>query len=375
MAVTYGKFEMPTKITVNEDKARPNFAQFIVEPFERGFGHTLGNSMRRILLTSLEAPAIVSIRIEGVPHEYMSVEGIIEDMTNIVLNLKGALLRKLPSDNNDSARDARVITSIIEVTQDDLDENGGYYEVKLEDIVEDSYFEVVNPDHKLFTATVPMKRQIDLKVKIGRGYVPTERLEVIDKGVGEILVDAAYSPVRLVNYFVEHTRVGEATNYDRLVLEVETDGRVTPAEAVTFASQIGLKHFDVFNQVKTHAIVFEDREKRSSSEDDELLEKLALKIDEIELSVRSTNCLSGANIETIAELILIPERRMLEFKNFGKKSLNEIKQKLYEMGLSLGTDLSRYGITLDNVKEKMREYHELHRENHEALAGEERYEA
>jgi DNA-directed RNA polymerase subunit alpha len=371
MAVTYGKFEMPTKIVVNEDKSRPNFVQFVLEPFERGFGHTLGNSMRRILLTALEAPAIVSVRIEGVPHEYMAVEGIIEDMTNIVLNLKGALLRKLPTDNNDSARDIRAITSVLEVTQDDLDANGGYYEVKLGDIVKPGNFEVVNPDHKLFTATIPMKKQVDLKVKMGRGYVPTERLNIPEKNQDEILIDASYSPVVLVNYSILNTRVGEATNFDKLVLEVETDGRITPAEAVTFASQIGLKHFDVFNQVKTHAIVFEDRERSSSSEDDELLDKLALKIDEIELSVRSTNCLSGADIETIAELILIPERKMLEFKNFGKKSLNEIKAKLDEMGLSLGTDLSKYGITLDNVKEKMREYHELHRDKGEVFTDEE----
>lgn len=371
MAVTYGKFEMPTKILVNEDKTRPNFAQFIAEAFERGFGHTLGNLMRRILLTSLEAPAIVSVRLEGVSHEYMAIDGIVEDMTNIVLNLKGALLRKLPTTQDDSSRDIRAVTSIIEVTQEDLDEGGGFHVVTLGDVVKESFYEVVNPHHKIFTATKPMKRQIDFKVNIGRGYVPSEKIAVYEKGVDEILLDASYSPVRLVNYFVEHTRVGEATNYDRLVLEVETDGRVTPSEAVTFASQIALKHVDVFNQVKTQTIIFEDRERGAGSEDDELLEKLALKIDEIELSVRSTNCLSSADIETIAELILIPERKMLEFKNFGKKSLNEIKQKLDEMGLSLGTDLSRYGITLDNVKQKMREYHEQHRDKAEVFTGEE----
>lgn len=358
MAVKYGKFEMPQKILVNEDPAKPNFAQFIAEPFERGFGHTIGNPMRRVLLSSLEAPAIVSLCMEGVPHEFSAVEGIIEDVTNIVLNLKGALLRKLPHEEEPSSREPRVISTVVEVTQDDLDANGGSYEVKLKDIVQEGIFEIVNPGLKIFTATQPMSRKIDLKVMIGRGYVPTERFEFAEKSLNEILIDACFSPVRLVNYYVENTRVGQDTDFDRLVIEVETDGRVTPSEALTFASQIWHKHIDIFNELKTHSIVFTTKDKGSASEEDELLDKLCLRIDEIELSVRSTNCLSGANIDTIAELIMIPEREMLGFKNFGKKSLNEIKDKLLALGLSLGTDLSEYGITSENVKEKMKELHE-----------------
>jgi len=366
MSVMYGKFEMPEKILVNENKEKPNFAQFIAEPFERGFGHTLGNSMRRILLSSLEAPAIVSVTIDGASHEFMAVDGIIEDVTNIVLNLKGALLRKLPFEEDPDSRDLSVITTMIEVTQEDLDANGGSHVITLGDLVPSSNFEVINPSLKIFTATEPMTKKIDLKVMIGRGYVPSERFE-FEKTAHEILIDASFSPVRLVNYYVENTRVGQDTDFDRLVIEIETDGRVTPTEALTFATQIWNKHIAVFFELKTHTISFHDKEVSGRSGDDELLDKLCRRIDEIELSVRSTNCLSSRDIETIAELILIPEREMLLFKNFGKKSLTEIKEKLAEMNLSLGTDLSQYGITRENVKEKMRELSEKKKNTNEAL--------
>lgn len=358
MTVKYGKFEMPHKITVDQETATLTYTRFIAEPFERGFGHTIGNSMRRMMLSSLEAAAIISVRIEGIPHEYMSIEGIVEDMTNIILNFKGALLRKLILEDTPGARDPRIVTTILEITQDDLDQNDGQYAVTLSDVIKDSNYELVNPELHLFTVTKPMRRQIDLRIAIGRGYVPSERHIVRDKTADEILVDAAFSPVRLVNYYVENTRVGQDTDFDRLVIDVTTDGRVTPAEALNFASQIGTKHFDVFGKVKAHTLSFEEGIGEGNADQDEMMEKLALRIDEIELSVRSTNCLSGANIETIAELVSIPERKMLEFRNFGKKSLNEIKAKLTDMGLHLGMDLSRYGITQDNVKEKIRAFYE-----------------
>lgn len=358
MSVKYGKFEMPQKITLDEETATDTFARFVAEPFERGFGHTIGNSMRRMMLSSLEAPAIISVRIEGIPHEYMSVEGIVEDMTNIILNFKGALLRKLPTDENPYSRDTRMLSCILEVTQDDLDKNRGQYQVTLSDIVDDGSFEVVNPDLHLFTVTRPTTRQVDIRVAFGRGYVPSERHVVRDKTSDEILIDAAFSPVRLVNCFVENTRVGQDTDYDRLIFEVTTDGRITPTEAVSFAAQIGMRHFEVFSQNDAYELSFDEDHGGLDTDQDEMMEKLALRIDEIELSVRSTNCLSGANIETIAELVSIPERKMLEFRNFGKKSLNEIKAKLSEMGLHLGMDLARYGITADNAKERIRHHFE-----------------
>lgn len=358
MSVKYGKFEMPQKITLDEESAMPTYARFIAEPFERGFGHTVGNSMRRMMLSSLEAVAIISLRIEGISHEYMCIEGILEDMTNIILNFKGALLRKLPMDDTPYSREPRILTHLLEITQEDLDKHKGQYHVKLQDVIKDGNFEIVNPNLHLFTVTKPMRRQIDLRVAFGRGYVPSERHVVRDKTSDEILIDAAFSPVRLVNYLVENTRVGQDTDFDRLIFEITTDGRVTPVEAISFASQICIKHFEVFSKVKAHALSFDEGLGEGDGDQDEMMEKMSLRIDEIELSVRSTNCLSGANIETIAELVSIPERKMLEFRNFGKKSLNEIKAKLHEMNLHLGMDLARYGITADNAKDRIRQYHE-----------------
>ena len=201
-----------------------------------------------------------------------------------------------------------------------------------------------------------MKKRVDLKVAIGRGYVPSERHDIQDKVVDEIVIDSAFSPVRLVNYFVENTRVGQDTDYDRLILEVTTDGRVTPQEALTFATQIGVLHLGVFDTLKFQDLSFDHEELESDTDRDELLAKLALRINEIELSVRSTNCLAQANIDTIAELVIMPEPEMLKFRNFGKKSLNEIKAKLEDMSLHLGMDLSRYGITRDNVRKVIDEY-------------------
>lgn len=366
MTVKYGKFEMPQKIVLDNDTATPTFGRFVAEPFERGFGHTVGNSLRRMLLSSMEAPAIISVRIEGVPHEYMAIDGVIEDMTNIILNLKGALLRKLPMQDDSYSREPRILTHKLEITQEMLDKNKGQYNVRLGDIIKEGMFEVVNPDLHLFYVTKPLKKQIDLRVAFGRGYVPSERHSIRDKTSDEILIDSPFSPTRLVNYFVENTRVGQDTDFDRLILEITTDGRLTPSEALSFASQIGMRHFEVFNKIKSFAISFDEGRGESDTDDDELMDKLGLRIDEIELSVRSTNCLSGANIDTIAELVSIPERKMLEFRNFGKKSLNEIKAKLEDMGLSLGMDLSRFGITADNVKEKVTKFQELRKGKREA---------
>ena len=232
MAVKYGKFELPTKIKVDESGRSGTYARFIAEPFEKGFGHTVGNALRRIIFSSLEAPAIMSIRIEGVPHEYMAVEGIIEDMTHIVLNLKNALLRKLPTDEEGITRESKVVSKILDISADMLDKNNGQYAVTLKDLIGLSDFDVVNPDLTIFTFTKPMTRKVDIKVAMGRGYVPSERHMLAEKGVDEIVIDSAFSPVRLVNYFVENTRVGQDTDFDRLILEVTTDGRITPEEAL-----------------------------------------------------------------------------------------------------------------------------------------------
>jgi len=355
MAVRYGKFELPNKISLSESSKDGKFARFIAEPFERGYGHTMGNAFRRILLSSLEAPAIVSVRIEGVPHEYMAVEGIIEDMTHVVLNLKGALLRKLLTSEDSGSRRPRSIINTLEVTAEQLDKHNGQYPVTLQEFIGKTDFDIVNPELVIFHVTQPMNRRIDVKVAIGRGYVPSERHD-FDTVVDEIVIDSTFSPVRLVNYFIENTRVGQVTDFDKLILEVTTDGRVTPEEALGFATQLAMHHFDIFKQIKDEQLIFETGEEDSDTDKDALMQKLALKINEIELSVRSTNCLSGADISTIAELVIMPESEMLRFRNFGKKSLNEIKAKLEEMGLYLGMDLSKLGITRENVKDVINEY-------------------
>lgn len=353
MPVKYGKFEMPEKIKLDESSRTSTFARFLVEPFERGFGHTLGNALRRIMLTGLEAPAILSIRMEGVPHEYMAIEGIVQDMTHIILNLKGALLRRVEVEGDRHPRELFHHTKMLDVTPEMLEKGGGAYKVTLGDLFEGSDFEAVNASAIIFTVTQPMTKKIDFRIGIGRGYVPSERHASFEKLPDEIVMDSSFSPVRVVNYFVENTRVGQDTDYDRLVLEIGTDGRITPVEALTFAAQIGILHYQIFDQIKSHAVLFERGEMASNRDRDEILQKLCLKINEIELSVRSTNCLANANINTIGELVMMPEPEMLRFRNFGKKSLTEIKQKLDELGLALGMDLAKYGITRENIKEMM----------------------
>lgn len=357
MLVKFGALERPLRIVIDEASATPVYGKFIIEPFERVFGHSVGNALRRVLLTSLETPGIVSFRLEGVLHEFMAVEGIVEDVTNIVLNVKGSLLRKFASDETNMSRETRFVTAVIDVSQSDLDANRGSVEIKLGDMMKNSPFEVVNPQHVLFTVTKPMKRQMDFRVGFGRGYVPAERQNISNKMDGEIVLDTAFSPVILANYAVENTRVGQDTDYDRLVLEITTDGRITPSEALSFSAQILMRSLEVFNQIQEHEIFFEQPDD-GSNDDDRLQEKLLQKIKEIELSVRSTNCLDLANIETIAELVCNGRQKMLGFRNFGKKSLNEIESKLSEMGLTLGMDLSRFDITPENVKDRVKELEE-----------------
>jgi len=352
MQVKFAAQERPRRVVVKD--ASPTYAKFIIELYERVFGHSVGNALRRILLTSLETPGIIAFRMEGVPHEFMAVDGISEDVTNIVLNVKGARLRRLLTDDSSVTREGRFISTPLEVTQDDLDKNKGSVSITMGDVLSNTPFELINPDLHLFTVTKPMSRQIDFRIGFGRGYVPSERHEIPNKAEGEIVLDTQFSPVVLASYVVENTRVGQDTDYDRLVLEVTTDGRLTPTEALSFAAQILGSNTEVFEQLQEPELTYEDKS-TESGDDDKLLEKLTRRIDEIELSVRSTNCLSNQHIDTLAELVCIPEKKMLEFRNFGKKSLFEIRAKLMDLGLSLGMDLSRFNINPDNVKDRIKE--------------------
>ncbi|AAF38004.1 DNA-directed RNA polymerase, alpha subunit [Chlamydia pneumoniae AR39] len=356
----YDKFELPEAVKMLPVEGLPidKHARFIAEPLERGMGHTLGNALRRALLIGLEAPAIISFAMTGVLHEYMAIEGVIEDVTNIILNLKGALLKKYPMQDSSLGRTTQVLKASISIDASDLAAANGQKEVTLQDLLQEGDFEAVNPDQVIFTVTQPIQLEVVLRIAFGRGYTPSERIVLEDKGVYEIVLDAAFSPVTLVNYFVEDTRVGQDTDFDRLVLIVETDGRVTPKEALAFSTQILTKHFSIFENMDEKKIVFEEAISIEKENKDDILHKLILGINEIELSVRSTNCLSNANIETIGELVIMPEPRLLQFRNFGKKSLCEIKNKLKEMKLELGMDLTQFGVGLDNVKEKMKWYAE-----------------
>ncbi len=366
MSVTYGKLEMPEKIVVDEATATPTFAKFIAEPFDKGFGHTVGNSLRRILLSSLEAPAIISVRIQGVPHEYMAVEGIVEDMTNIVLNLKNALLIYAPAEGRDPHHHSRKITTITKKL--DIEDLGKsrHVSVTLGDLVGDHpLFKAVNPDLHLFTATQPMKRTVELKVMMGKGYVPSERHVIEEKLVDEIVIDSAFSPVTLVNYYVEKCRVGQDTDFDTLILEVTTDGRISPKKALSLAAQIGIKHFDVFDDETADRLSFETEAGDRDTDLDTLVLQLMKSVHDVELSVRSANCLKNADIHTMGELVLREESEMLKCRNFGKKSLTEIKEKLKELGLELGEDLTSLAekmgapvgdITAKNINKLLQDY-------------------
>ncbi|MEG0037270.1 MAG: DNA-directed RNA polymerase subunit alpha [Victivallaceae bacterium] len=360
VSLLYDKFELPEFVKMDALKGDDMSvkARFIAEPLERGMGHTLGNALRRILLIGIEAPAIVSFSMDGVSHEYMALEGVVEDVTNIILNLKGALLKKFASEGSPLGRGVRTLTTDLNIDAAELAVCGGGKKVILSDLIPEGDFEVINPEHLIFTVTKPMSARIMLKVAFGRGYSPSERVSIKNKTVDEIVLDASFSPVVLVNYFVEDTRVGQDTDFDRLVLEVETDGRVSPREGLAFSTKILAKHLAVFEKMDERKIVFEENILVDKESKDEILHKLVLGINEIELSVRSTNCLSNANIETIGELVIMPEPRLLQFRNFGKKSLCEIKNKLKDMKLELGMDLTQFGISLENVKEKIKWYAE-----------------
>ena len=375
MTVKYGKFEKPKNIRVEDESSENNFARFVAEPFERGFGHTVGNALRRTILNAIEAPAVVSFSIEGIQHEYQAVEGIVEDMTDISLNMKGILLRKYRSEYQ-QADETHVVSTLIDITQEMIDENNGSYKVRVRDLINDSDYELINPELVIFTVTKPFRRQASFKIMIGRGYVPSEEHDQSSLLADEIVIDSIFSPVRLVNYFVEKTRVGQDTEFDRLVIEVTTDGRISPTEALAFGTQIVLKHFDVFKKLKVPSLQFLESETETDADYGALMDKLCLRIDEIELSVRSTNCLASAHIVTIGDLVTIPEKKMMDYRNFGKKSLLEIKAKLKELGeeiggLHLGMDLSKYGIRSSNVKEKVSAYLEMRRGEMESKALEE----
>ena len=314
-----GKFEIPSKLTKVEEGSTSTYAKFIAEPFEAGYGHTVGNSLRRILLSSIEGSAISSIKIEGVNHEFQSVDGVVEDVTDIVLNLKKILI---VSEKREPVRLSLKVNKEGAVTA--------------ADIQADANIKIVNPDQLICTLDKKQTFEAEIEIKTGRGYCPGENNKKEEQAIGVIPIDSLFSPVRLVRYAVENTRVGQITDYDKLVLEVWTDGRITPDDALKQSASILKHHLDVFDRVSQETYEFESQAAEVSEEQNKLRKLLNMSVNEIELSVRAANCLNNANITTVGELAMKTEQEMLKYRNFGKKSLNEIKEKLEALGLSLG---------------------------------------
>jgi len=319
MATRLGKFELPNRLIKEEETATDKFAKFIADPFETGYGHTIGNAFRRVLLSSIEGAAISSLKLDGVQHEFQSLDGIVEDVTDIVLNLKKVLIINHKSE-------AQVITL-------DIEKEG---EITASDISPVEGIEIINPEQVILTTDRKQRVFAEMDVTVGRGFCLGEDSKQDNQPIGMINVDALYSPVKLVKYDVQNTRVGQMTDYDKLILEIHTDGRITPEDALKQSAAILRHHLDVFDQISEEQIEFESNTKQVSEEQNRLKNLLGMSVNEIELSVRAANCLNNANITTVGELATKSEPEMLKYRNFGKKSLNEIKAKLEQLGLSLG---------------------------------------
>lgn len=311
---------MPKRLQKDESTATPTYARFVAEPFETGYGHTIGNSLRRVLLSSLEGAAITSVKIDGAMHEFTTIDGVVEDVTEIVLNLKKILFKchvREPQTLLLSAnKDGQVLAGDIQLNQNT---------------------ELVNPKQLICTLDKKKKFEMELEVKVGRGFCPGDENKKVDQPIGVIAIDSLFSPVTRVRYFVENARVGQRTDYDRLTLSVETDGTVTPEEAVSYAAALAQTHFQYFASFGTSAaaaVAVPGAE--GSSEGARLAELLRTPIDDLSLSVRSVNSLKNSSIRSLGDLVRQTETQILQVKNFGKKSLQEIADLLEKEGLNFG---------------------------------------
>ena len=311
----------PAQLQVDEKTLSPTYGKFYAEPFERGFGQTIGNSLRRILLSSLMGASIVAVRIKGILHEFSTVPGVTEDVADIILNLKEIRLRLNETEQQTLKIDAK-----------------GPGTVYAKDIVAPPSIEILNPDHKIATLARDAKLEVEMLAKLGRGYVPAERNKEEGAPVDTIFIDAVFSPVQKVNFNVANARVGQRTDYDRVIFEVYTDGSVKPDDAMAYAAKILQDQVSIF-------VNFQDEPRIEKKEDGPpvpLNENLFRSVDELEFSVRSQNCLQNADIKYIGELVQKSEQEMLRTKNFGHKSLNEIKEILKDMGLELGMKVDHF---------------------------------
>ncbi|MFN2387474.1 MAG: DNA-directed RNA polymerase subunit alpha [Thermoanaerobaculia bacterium] len=312
-------FQKPKRLEADTETLSATYGRFYAQPFERGFGTTVGNALRRVLLSSIEGAAITAVKIEGVLHEFSSLPGVVEDVTDIILNLKQIPIKM-------HTNEEKIITL-------DVERKG---KVTAADLQGDSTVEILDPDAAIATLSENGRLQMEMRVSIGRGYVSADKNFDEDMGIGYIPIDSVHSPVRRCNYHVEAARIGQATDYDRLVLEVWTNGTVSPADAVGLAATLLRDHLTIFVNAE-HETALEGVGEGELPEN--LAEYLNRSVDELELSVRSANCLKNAGIRTIRDLVQKTEKDMLETKNFGRKSLNEIRDILRPMGLSLGMEL------------------------------------
>ncbi len=314
---------MPKGVELDEGTATETYGQFVIEPLERGFGVTLGNALRRVLLSSLQGAAVTTLRIEGIMHEFDSIPGVVEDVTEIVLNFKQLRL-KLHADKS-----KRVILEVDKKK-----------EVRAGDIQNDADIEILNPELLLFTLTEDNKVHMEIDIGCGRGYVTSEQNKRPDQALGTIPIDSIFTPVTKVNYQVGNTRVGRKTDYDKLILEIVTDASLSPQNALSFAAKILKDHLQMF-------IAFEKEPEMAPEEeiDEETIRirnLLKMKVDELELSVRSSNCLKAAEIKSLEDLVRKTEADMLKYRNFGRKSLSELQEILVKLSLSFAMDVQKY---------------------------------
>ena len=318
MGIKWRDFQLPKRLECDESTYTNTYGKFSAAPFERGYGVTLGNSLRRVLLSSIEGSSVTSVKIQGVQHEFSTIPGVLEDIPEIILNIKSLVLNSRSK-----------IPKTIYIKKNTKGE------VKAKDVEADETIEIINPDLHIATLTKDTKFNVEMEVARGRGYVPSELNKKEGLPIGVIPIDSVFTPVKKVNFYVENTRVGQRTDYDKVILEIWTNGAISPKDALLYASNILQRHLDIFVNFGQLPEDIEE-EPEMTKEEVTLYEKLRLPISELELSVRSSNCLREANIKTIADLVKRTEDEMLGFKNFGKKSLVEIKELLAGMGLVLG---------------------------------------
>jgi DNA-directed RNA polymerase subunit alpha len=332
MRIRWRGLELPSRVECTREKLTDTYGEFHVEPFERGFGHTVGNSLRRILLSSLEGSAVTKIKIQGVQHEFSSIPGMVEDITDLVLNLKGLVVKN----HSESPRTIRI----------ERDRRGV---VTAADITHDESVEVINPDHILCTLTDDVPFLLEMTVENGRGYRPASEGHTDDLEVGAIPIDAIFSPVIRVEYRVDNTRVGQRTNYDKLILRIWTTGTLGPEMALVEAAKILRKHLNPFVQYYEPgpglpAEAFGSDGARTEPINEELERKLNMSLAELELSVRATNCLESEGITTVRHLVSRSEEQLLSVRNFGETTLKEVRAKLHEYGLDLGMNVPKSGV-------------------------------